>query len=82
MYCPNCRKKLDDDALFCDECGTKIERQKPTAEPTPKVQETLVVEEEPAKEVIRTEPVEKINLSKGKQTPKKDAYINVLIVGN
>lgn len=26
MYCPNCGKKLADDALFCDECGTKIVR--------------------------------------------------------
>lgn len=26
MYCPNCEKKLADDALFCDECGTKIVR--------------------------------------------------------
>lgn len=26
MHCPNCGKKLADDALFCDECGTKIVR--------------------------------------------------------
>lgn len=24
MFCPNCGAKLDDDALFCGECGTKI----------------------------------------------------------
>ena len=24
MFCPNCGSKLDDDALFCGECGTKI----------------------------------------------------------
>jgi ribosomal protein L32 len=71
MYCPNCGKKLDDDALFCDECGTKIERQKPTVEPTPKVQETPVVEEEPVKEVIRTEPVEKNQPEQRKANPKE-----------
>lgn len=71
MYCPNCGKKLDDDALFCDECGTKIERQKPTVELTPKVQETPVVEEEPAKEVIRTEPVEKNQPEQRKANPKE-----------
>lgn len=57
--------------MFCDECGTKIERQKPTAEPTPKVQETLVVKEEPAKEVIRTEPVEKNQPEQRKANPKE-----------
>lgn len=25
MYCVNCGKKLDDDALFCDECGLPVE---------------------------------------------------------
>ena len=25
MYCNNCGKKLDDDAKFCPECGSKIQ---------------------------------------------------------
>ena len=25
MYCKRCETKLDDDALFCDSCGMKIE---------------------------------------------------------
>ena len=24
VYCPNCGKRLPDDAVFCDDCGTKI----------------------------------------------------------
>ena len=46
MYCSNCGKKLDDDAMFCDECGTKIKRQKPSNVQTPNVQETSVIKEE------------------------------------
>ena len=57
--------------MFCDECGTKIERQKPTVEPTQKVQETPVAEEEPVKEVIRTEPVEKNQPEQRKANPKE-----------
>ena len=59
MYCSNCGKKLDDDAMFCDECGTKIKRQKPSNVQTPNVQETSVIKEE-VKEVTRTEPVNEI----------------------
>ena len=25
MYCERCETKLDDDALFCDSCGMRIE---------------------------------------------------------
>lgn len=28
MYCERCETKLDDDALFCDCCGIKIEGRK------------------------------------------------------
>lgn len=60
MYCPNCGKRLDDDALFCSKCGTKIERKKPSSDQVPTIQETSTIKEEPAKEVARTEPVEEI----------------------
>ena len=60
MYCPNCGKKLDDDALFCSKCGTKIERKKPSNDQAPTIQETSAIKEEPVKEVARTEPVEEI----------------------
>ena len=71
MYCPNCGKKLDDDALFCDECGTKIERQKPSNDQTPTVQETSVIKEELVKEVARTEPAEEIRTEQKRVNPKE-----------
>ncbi len=71
MYCPNCGKKLDDDALFCDECGTKIERQKPATGPAPTVQETSAIKEEPVKEVARTESVEEIRPEQKRANPKE-----------
>ncbi len=27
MYCRKCGNKLEDDALFCPECGTKVDRE-------------------------------------------------------
>ncbi len=57
MYCPNCGRKLDDDALFCDECGTKIMRQKPVSEEL-KVQDDPKVYEEPVEKVAEQVPVE------------------------
>lgn len=71
MYCPNCGKKLDDDALFCDECGTKIQRQKPSNDQTPTVQETSVIKEESVKEVARTESVEEIRPEQKRVNPKE-----------
>ncbi len=29
MFCPNCGKELEDGALFCGECGAKIEQRQP-----------------------------------------------------
>ena len=26
MFCSNCGKKLNDDAKFCDACGTKVSK--------------------------------------------------------
>lgn len=26
MFCKNCGSKLDDDAVFCEKCGTAIKR--------------------------------------------------------
>lgn len=71
MYCRNCGKKLDDDALFCDECGTKIKRQKPSNDQTPTVQETSAIKEEPVKEVARTESVEEIRPEQKRANPKE-----------
>lgn len=31
MYCINCGKELDDDAVFCDECGCPVEQSDETA---------------------------------------------------
>ena len=36
IYCPNCGKKLPDDAGFCDNCGTKIPERKAQNKPVPK----------------------------------------------
>ena len=30
MYCENCGNQLNDDALFCDKCGAKIEQEDPS----------------------------------------------------
>ena len=30
IICPNCKKELTSDALFCKYCGTALEKQKPT----------------------------------------------------
>lgn len=35
MYCPKCGKQLDDNALFCSECGTRVDGAKPTEETSP-----------------------------------------------
>lgn len=36
LICPNCNAQLEDDALFCDTCGTRIEHPEPgPAEPIP-----------------------------------------------
>lgn len=29
MYCPKCHSEIEDDALFCSECGARLERQEP-----------------------------------------------------
>ena len=71
MYCQNCGKKLDDDAFFCDECGTKIERQKKSNNKTPNVQETYVIKEEPAKEIARNELHEEIRLEQKRANTKE-----------
>ena len=39
MFCPKCGKKLDDDAMFCENCGT--------ARPTPPLQTTIHSSEPP-----------------------------------
>ena len=30
MYCTNCGEKLDKDVNFCNHCGKKVKKQKPT----------------------------------------------------
>ena len=42
MFCPNCNKDIDDDALFCPDCGTNLKKpdetisqDKPIEEITP-----------------------------------------------
>lgn len=71
MYCSNCGKKLDDDAMFCDECGTKIKRQKPSNVQTPNVQETSLIKEEGVKEVTRIEPVDEIRIEQKRANLKE-----------
>ncbi|MGN1229956.1 MAG: zinc-ribbon domain-containing protein, partial [Prevotella sp.] len=34
-YCKNCGAPLDNDALFCRECGTKVEVAEQVAAPQP-----------------------------------------------
>ncbi|WHQ54017.1 zinc-ribbon domain-containing protein [Lactiplantibacillus plantarum] len=35
MYCPNCGKKNDIDALFCENCGARLIIPASSAQPTP-----------------------------------------------
>lgn len=35
IYCTNCGKALEDDALFCENCGTKVAAEEPAPAPAP-----------------------------------------------
>ncbi len=35
--CPNCGAELEDNALFCDECGSKLDQQTSSQQTTPSV---------------------------------------------
>lgn len=41
IICPNCRKELSGDALFCKYCGTALEKQKPTPQETEEAKKGL-----------------------------------------
>ena len=54
--CPKCGLTLEDEALFCSECGTKLESEEPKAE-EPKTEEASP-EEVKTEEAPKNEPVE------------------------
>ncbi|MBP3936582.1 MAG: zinc ribbon domain-containing protein [Clostridia bacterium] len=53
-YCPNCEKPLEDEALFCDTCGTAAAESDVSVEPAVSA-ESAVAEEIPAVEVAPIE---------------------------
>jgi hypothetical protein len=72
MFCKNCGKEIQDDSLFCPECGAKIGE---APEQVEKVQSQPVSD----KPVV-TEEVEKVVAKKPKKTGKVIAIITVAIV--
>lgn len=57
-YCANCGAPLDDDALFCSECGTRVEQQpevpQPAAAPDPVAQEYTQESMETVRDAMET----------------------------
>jgi hypothetical protein len=64
MKCPNCGAEIDDDSVFCTECGKKIE----------KIEEKREAKEQPPKEEVKAKPV------KEAATPERSSQSNKLVL--
>jgi uncharacterized membrane protein YvbJ len=42
MKCPNCGAQIDDDSVFCTECGKEIEKEKLTPKEEEKIESRLL----------------------------------------
>ena len=62
MFCKNCGAKLDDDAQFCEKCGTVVKRpavqQPKPVEPEEKIARQTLPTESPAEPPVSAEPVQ------------------------
>ena len=62
MFCKNCGAKLDDDAQFCEKCGTVVKRpavqQPKPVEPEEKIAQQTLPTESPAEPPVSAEPVQ------------------------
>jgi chaperonin cofactor prefoldin len=59
--CQGCGKEVPDDALFCPNCGTKIEKKEPEVEPEAETPEEVVEGSEEPSEKSAEESEEKID---------------------
>jgi len=61
MYCPNCGSKIDDDAVFCEECGTKITKSQAedvtNSSATPNTVSSKPVSSKPVQNKNRKKPI-------------------------
>ena len=81
MFCRNCGKKLDDDALFCSDCGTKVEKILTAAQaPKAEAQAPKAEAQAPKAEVQAPKAEEAKKEKSKKEKSKKGSKAGVIIV--
>ena len=67
MKCPNCGNETQPDAIFCDQCGTRLQAAPVEVEPTPPVEPAAPVAPEPV--AVEPEPAPVIEVAPAAPEP-------------
>ena len=78
MFCKNCGAKIDDDALFCEKCGTIINR--PVSAETNPVEQPIIKDNENESEhqigEKKAEAAEAVSEQRDRENPEDDKLLN------